>query len=1467
MRKNFVKEILICIIILTCMVSVSLANPNSPALTGNMIPVKWNGNNWVVTDATDGDWYDYSEGKWANIMLRDGIAVSGVTDASNTDLILLKGKVVTSEGSMFVWIPRYTYKISGTNINIKWSSGANDDTNDNYLSHPAFFSGEYLGDNPNLISNYTERNGVDNELTGFWTAKFMASEENGRLQSKPNKTPVTSYSIGNAFQKLIDMKNEQAYGINIENVNTRMTKGSEWGAVAYLTKAIGTVPNVNGTGRTGVVRSRVSTTGNEYGIFDLNGLKSEFVASFVTSGIINSAAQSNVGNMTSKENNKNVDRILLTSMDSSSNNYNKMAKYYGMAVNETYDFASVNHIMPATIQPVFVRSGMGATTAGIFAYAATNGAAGSGFRPTIAVLSNYMTSDMSLFDTDASVMSGDYLVLNIEFSVKEDWKFPLTGSETLKNDIFKFVDIRLIRNSKTVEIKQEELNPQLLSMRKEIVSGGSTDTWESIDISDITASSNPTQSAGKYSIKVRIGGNLDDDEANPVFFPIAGMDAKVVIDRILLKDSTGGKELKVSGITKNKVTLAIYGTPVEMTSVGLIKIPSKTDYYLEEELNIDGLELQINYGKLAPGIIRADRLNIEELVPSYDTITNSPGSNKKVSLKYNGMDVSQGGEYEEFIINVSEERPRTVNMEFRNGYTGAATLHGTGTYYPQDTVTVAATVNPGYRFKQWARSDEGEFKEKTEPTTTFTMPNNDVTVYGEFYKITHITVNTEPQKEFERGSAFGLGTGSFTAHFEDGSALNITLDTTGVTSYDVKKGDILNTLGTQTVTISLGGITYSYEINIIKEKYDLTYLVEPNVGGKIENSDNDTVLVPTDGENTFTERISYDTVVSLSAKSNDTYEFIGWESTVNGLISEENLTNSEISFTMPQQNVLLRAKFRLKEYDVVYIAGTGGKISGNATQKVVYGKDGTTVTAVPNGGYIFNKWSDNNINTSRKEVNVTENKTFTANFDKTWTVTFIDYLGGVIDTQVVVDGESAMAPDSESVPVATGYQFTGEWSIPFTNVKNDITTTAQYSAHSYTVTVTSGDTEQGRVTGGGTYHTGEKVNISGTALTGYTFDKWISANGVDFIEDEYKEEAYFYMPPNEVNVTGNFKTKQFSVTYTVFGSGTISGTTEQLINYGANSTEVTAVPNTGCVFMGWSDGIKTVSRHEENVLKDYNLQAIFDGGHKVRFYSDGTLLESVTVMTGGTAICSQKPVKNGYAFTGWDKTLTGITEDIDTNAIFLPRITITPNGGLLSDSGINANIIGRGIENGTLQYIVTESTSEPITGLPKTGDGIFGFDGNWVNSIESNYYRNSTVSSGQDTSSVITINSARTTETVAFEYMIDAFSDSELGITINGELIAHPDEITSTWTEFSKEIETVDGAITIGISYSQGDNVSGTEVAAIRNLRIARNWTIIDNNAYIWAPKVAGTNYVHIKGVDEDDSETVYKLVSEAFVE
>ncbi len=47
-------------------------NPNSPNLSAGMIPIKYKDGYWQITTKEDSEWYNYADGKMANVMLSDG---------------------------------------------------------------------------------------------------------------------------------------------------------------------------------------------------------------------------------------------------------------------------------------------------------------------------------------------------------------------------------------------------------------------------------------------------------------------------------------------------------------------------------------------------------------------------------------------------------------------------------------------------------------------------------------------------------------------------------------------------------------------------------------------------------------------------------------------------------------------------------------------------------------------------------------------------------------------------------------------------------------------------------------------------------------------------------------------------------------------------------------------------------------------------------------------------------------------------------------------------------------------------------------------------------------------------------------------------------------------------------------------------------------------------------------------------
>lgn len=103
------------------------------------------------------------------------------------------------------------------------------------------------------------------------------------------------------------------------------------------------------------------------------------------------------------------------------------------------------------------------------------------------------------------------------------------------------------------------------------------------------------------------------------------------------------------------------------------------------------------------------------------------------------------------------------------------------------------------------------------------------------------------------------------------------------------------------------------------------------------------------------------------------YRFVKWsDGNTNAERQDENVV-SDLSLT---------ACFELRQIIVKYIPLTGGTIEGNADQTVPYGGDAENVTAVPDEGYVFIKWSDGNTNAARQDTEIIRTLGVMAFFEK-----------------------------------------------------------------------------------------------------------------------------------------------------------------------------------------------------------------------------------------------------------------------------------------------------------------------------------------------------------------------------------------------------------------------------------------------------------------------------------------------------
>ena len=297
-----------------------------------------------------------------------------------------------------------------------------------------------------------------------------------------------------------------------------------------------------------------------------------------------------------------------------------------------------------------------------------------------------------------------------------------------------------------------------------------------------------------------------------------------------------------------------------------------------------------------------------------------------------------------------------------------------------------------------------------------------------------------------------------------------------------------------------------------------------------------TEVPPTLGDNAF-ENVSQSIPVYVPCEKVATYKATtGWK-------SFRNIQVLKYSIVVDENNNLM------------------GTAMGDTTINYL---DYVTISAEANYGYHFSHWNDYN-NDNPRRVQVTENKTYTAYFDKnTYYITKNynseqGYVNGVSSGEYLDNITLKAEPNY-------GYHFVrwadGNIDNPRTLLlTQDTFLTAEFSANQYSITTTSSDSERGITQGDTTINYLEIVTISAEANYGYHFAQWNDGNTnnprmVQVIEDK-TYTAHF-----EKNTYG------VSVDYNnVYG--TVAGPTS-----GEYMDEITltAIPNCGYHFTQWGDG-------------------------------------------------------------------------------------------------------------------------------------------------------------------------------------------------------------------------------------------------------------------------------------------------------
>ena len=358
--------------------------------------------------------------------------------------------------------------------------------------------------------------------------------------------------------------------------------------------------------------------------------------------------------------------------------------------------------------------------------------------------------------------------------------------------------------------------------------------------------------------------------------------------------------------------------------------------------------------------------------------------------------------------------------------------------------------------------------------------------------------------------------------------------------------------------------------------------------------------------------------LSFTADEKDGYTFTGWK--VTGLPTDVDTTKATISFTMPANNVTLKAQYTENAPKTYELKVTDAKVTL---------KDGGTVadlTAVP-------------VDTELKVI--ADEDTETSVF-KNWS--------------------------------CTGLELTEEQStarvVYFTMPDHDVNLKAEFVTPTNKLEVTDAQVtlkDGGDVADLTAVPVGTELVATAPEKDGYTFTGW-EVTGLPTDVDTTKATISFTMPANKVTLKAQYtenapKTYKLDVTdakVTLKDGGAVADLTAVRVG---TELVATAPEKDGYTFTGWevtglpadvdttkatisftmpANKVTLKAQYTENAPKTYKL----DVSDATVTLKDGSAVADLKAVPVGTELVATAPEKDGYTFTGWE--VAGLPADVDT---------------------------------------------------------------------------------------------------------------------------------------------------------------------------------------------------------------------------
>ena len=377
-------------------------------------------------------------------------------------------------------------------------------------------------------------------------------------------------------------------------------------------------------------------------------------------------------------------------------------------------------------------------------------------------------------------------------------------------------------------------------------------------------------------------------------------------------------------------------------------------------------------------------------------------------------------------------------------------------------------------------------------------------------------------------------------------------------------------------------------------------------------------------------------ITAPAAPTREGYTFDGWD--------------KALPETMPAQNLTLRAKWIINKYTITFDTDGG---TAMAAMSVNYSKPVSEPAEPRKKGYTFVGW-DSEIPAKMPAENLTIKALWKAN---QYTISF-DANGGSSVASITADYGTAITKPAE--PTRLGYHFDGwDEELPATIPAENLTLKAQWTQLRYTVGV---ETANGTISGIGEYTYGQKVTLTAKPDAHYHFVNWGGGQ---------TSETVSFTVEKDTLLTANFAIDEFEIAFVSEGKTLQSGKLafDAMPKFTAETPTKAATAQYSYTFKEWSPAIEEVSQPTtytavfDSTLNQYTITYVVDGevSGQVETYNYGEVITIRTV-----------PNKEGYGFSGWDKTLpaTMPDENITVSGTFSPNshtITYKVDGEVSGD--------------------------------------------------------------------------------------------------------------------------------------------------------------------------------------------------------